>query len=172
MFRVCGWLAMAFEPAMPLPRLTGSQRPRDERFYEIALCLSRRSYSSDTAQKTGADMAETILYLLKSNFADPIHGDQLFFCPQCSPIEGLLAMFPDVRQNLDVRYVDFARPRGDMADFVGHNQSCPQIVLPKGDDAFSAGSSEAGQGAARRIEAPADVQRYLIERFDLPLPHP
>ncbi len=117
-------------------------------------------------------MAETILYLLKSKFRDPQYGDQLFFCPQCSPIEGLLAMFPDVRQNLDVRYVDFERPRGDMAEFVGDNQSCPQIVLPKGDDAFSTESSEAGQGAARRIEAPADVQRYLIDRFDLAQPHP
>ncbi|WP_298922482.1 DUF3088 family protein [uncultured Roseobacter sp.] len=116
-------------------------------------------------------MADTILYLLKSKFADPKHGDQLFFCPQCSPIEGLLAMFPEVRQNLDVRYVDFARPRGEMAKHVGENQSCPQIVLPNGDDAFSAGLSEKGQGIVRRIEAPADVQCYLIDRFDLPRSH-
>jgi len=117
-------------------------------------------------------MAETILYLLKSKFPDPKHGDQLFFCPQCSPIEGLLAMFPDVRQNLDVRYVDFARPRGDMPEFVGDEQSCPQIVLPDGDDPYSDGLSQAGIGATRRIEAPADIQRYLIARFGLSRPHP
>ncbi len=117
-------------------------------------------------------MADTILYLLKSKFADPKHGEQLFFCPHCSPIEGLLAMFPDVRQNLDVRYVDFARPRGDMADHVGDDQSCPQIVLPDGDDAHSKGLSEAGIVATRRIEAPADIQRYLIDRFGLSRPHP
>ena len=117
-------------------------------------------------------MAKTILYLLKSKFPDPKHGDQLFFCPQCSPVEGLLAMFPDVRQNLDVRYVDFARPRGDMEEFVGDNQSCPQIVLPNGDDAHSTELSDAGQGATRRIEDPAGVQRYLIDRFGLSHPHP
>lgn len=117
-------------------------------------------------------MAETILYLLRSKFPDPKHGDQLFFCPQCSPVEGLLAMFPDVRQNLDVRYVDFARPRGDMAGYVGDEQSCPQIVLPDGDDAYSAELSVAGQGQTRRIDAPADIQSYLLGRFDLPQPHP
>ena len=117
-------------------------------------------------------MAETILYLLKSTFHDPQHGDQRFFCPQCVPIEGVLAMFPDVRQNLEVRYVDFARPRGDMANVVGDNQSCPQIVLPEGDDAYSIGLSDAAIGKARRIDSPDDVQRYLIRRFDLPHPHP
>ncbi len=61
-------------------------------------------------------MTETILYPLKSKFPDPEHGDQLFFCGQCSPIEGLMAMFPDVRQNLDVRYAD-------KADFVVGNSN-------------------------------------------------
>lgn len=116
-------------------------------------------------------MAEAILYLLKSAFTDPKHGDQLFYCPQCTAIEGLLAMFPEMRKDLDVRYVDFAQPRGGMAGFVGNNQSCPQIVLPKGDDAYSAGFSEVGKGAARCIETPSDVQRYLIDRFNLPRPH-
>lgn len=81
-------------------------------------------------------------------------------------------MFPDVRQNLDVRYVDFARPRGDMAKFVGDDQSCPQIVLPDGDDVVSRMFSEAGVGATRRIEDPTDVQNYLIARFGLSKPHP
>ncbi len=117
-------------------------------------------------------MASTILYLLKSKFPDPQHGDQLFFCPQCAAIEGLLAMFPDVRQNLDVRYVNFSRPRGDMPEYVEDNQSCPQIVLPGGDDAHSAGLSEPGQSATRRIEDHADVQRYLIDKFGLSHPHP
>ena len=117
-------------------------------------------------------MSQTILYLLKSKFKDPVHGNADFFCPQCSPIEGLLAMFPDVRQNLDVRYVDFARPRGDMAEFVGDQQSCSQIVLPNGDDRFSETLSEAGIGSVRRIEDHNAVQNYLIARFNLAKPHP
>ena len=81
-------------------------------------------------------------------------------------------MFPDVRQSLDVRYVDFARPRGDMAQFVGDDQSCPQIILPDGDDSFSKEISEVGTGVTRRIEDPTDVQNYLIARFGLSKPHP
>lgn len=117
-------------------------------------------------------MQQTILYLLKSKFTDPVHGNEVFFCPQCSPIEGLLAMFPDVRQSLDVRYVDFVRPRGDMAGFVGDSQGCPQIVLPDGDDEYSEGLSEPGLGTVRRIDDHMKVQQYLIARFGLPKSHP
>lgn len=117
-------------------------------------------------------MQQTILYLLKSQFIDTKVGEEPLFCPQCSPIEGLMAMFPDVRQNLDVRYVEFARPRGDMAQYTGEFQGCPQIVLPDGDDTHSQGLSEPGIGEARRIDDFDKVQSYLIARFDLPKPHP
>lgn len=117
-------------------------------------------------------MSQPILYLLKPKFKDPTHGDADFFCPQCAPIEGLLAMFPDVRQYLDIRYVDFARPRGDLGVFVGDEQSCPQIILRDVDDEHSAESSHDGLDKVRRIEDPKDVQGYLIARFGLPKPHP
>lgn len=117
-------------------------------------------------------MPRTLLFLLKSEFSDPDHGCTPFFCPQCLAIEGLLAMFPKVRQNLEVRHVDFARPRGALEGFVGDDQSCPQIVLPNGDDAFSSKLSEQGLGEVRRIKEPKAVQDYLIVRFGLPNPHP
>ncbi|MEP3347387.1 MAG: DUF3088 family protein [Litoreibacter sp.] len=117
-------------------------------------------------------MSQAILYLLKPKFKDPIHGNADFFCPQCVPIEGLLTMFPDMCQNLDIRYVDFARPRGEMGIYVGDEQSCPQLILPNGDDTHSVKLSHEGLGKVRRIEDPKDVHCYLIARFGLPKPHP
>ncbi|WP_291731999.1 DUF3088 family protein [Leisingera sp. F5] len=117
-------------------------------------------------------MAETILYLLKSDFIDAQHGDRLFYCPSCLKVEGLLSMFPKIRQELDVRYVDFARPRGDMSGFVGESQGCPHIVLPGGDDDHSAELSVAGAGIVRRIEKDEDIFAYLINRFGVSHPHP
>lgn len=117
-------------------------------------------------------MTTTILYLLRAEFIDTQIGDTSFYCPQCLQVEGLLAVYPQVRQNLDIRYVDFERPRGGMAKFVGANQSCPQLVHPTGDDEYSIGISEAGVSPARKIEKVDDILSYLINRFALPQPHP
>lgn len=117
-------------------------------------------------------MPTTILYLLRSDFADAQAGNTPFYCPQCLLVEGLLAAFPHVRQNLEIRYVDFDRPRGNMAIYVGANQSCPQLVFPDGDDRHSVGRSSPGISPARRIENVQDILAYLIQRFDLPQPHP
>ncbi|NVO56988.1 DUF3088 family protein [Rhodobacteraceae bacterium B1Z28] len=39
-------------------------------------------------------MTSTILYLLRSDFVDTQAGNTAFYCPQCLPVEGLLAVFP------------------------------------------------------------------------------
>ncbi|MFV1465862.1 DUF3088 family protein [Phaeobacter sp. JH20_02] len=117
-------------------------------------------------------MAEAILYLLKSDFNDPEYGDTPFYCPACLKVEGLLSMFPKIRQELDVRYVDFTRPRGDLPGYTGDRQGCPHIVLPDGDDTHSADLSEAGVGDVRRIEKDEDIFSYLINRFGVSHPHP
>ncbi|WP_366523355.1 DUF3088 family protein [uncultured Roseobacter sp.] len=117
-------------------------------------------------------MPTTILYLLRSEFADVQAGNTSFYCPQCLLVEGLLAVFPHVRQNLDIRYVDFDRPRGDMSLYVGDNQSCPQLVFPDEDHNYSTVQSLSGNSPARRIDNVSDILTYLIQRFDLPRPHP
>ncbi|WP_367181347.1 DUF3088 family protein [uncultured Roseovarius sp.] len=117
-------------------------------------------------------MTSTILYLLRSDFIDARAGNTAFYCPQCLLVEGFLSVFPHVRQNLDIRYVDFDRPRGDMTRYVSDNQSCPQLVFPDGDDRHSVGHSTSGISPARRIENVQHILVYLVMRFDLPQPHP
>lgn len=74
------------------------------------------------------------LFLLKADFLDAIRADgKIYFCPECSPIEGLLSYYPRLRKELNVYYVDFNRPRKVLVDLIGEaNQSCPVLVLEDG----------------------------------------
>ena len=74
------------------------------------------------------------LFLIKADFQDFKRADgRNYFCPDCVTIEGLLSFYPRLRNELDVNYVDFNRPRKILADLLGEeNQSCPVLVLENG----------------------------------------
>ena len=68
------------------------------------------------------------LFLLKHDFPDG--PGALFYCPECALISGMLHYYPQLRHHVDVRYVDFPRPRPDVIALVGEaNQGCPVLVL-------------------------------------------
>lgn len=70
------------------------------------------------------DMQRDLLFVLKEKFEDG--PGQFFYCPHCAEIMGLLAYFPQLRHQLDVRYVDFPKPRKDLVELIGEpNQNCP-----------------------------------------------
>ena len=73
-------------------------------------------------------MARDILYLLKEDFLD---GQGLpYFCPDCATITGVLCYFPRLRYSLDIRYVDYPRPRNEIVGLIGEeNQGCPVLIL-------------------------------------------
>lgn len=74
------------------------------------------------------------LFLLKADFEDKNRADgKLYFCPECSPIEGLLSYYPRLRNELEIHYLDFNRPRQVLVGLLGEeNQSCPVLVLENG----------------------------------------
>lgn len=74
------------------------------------------------------------LFLIKADFLDANRADgKRYFCPECSPIEGLLSYYPRLREELEVHYVDFNRPRRELIDLIGEaNQGCPVLVLDDG----------------------------------------
>lgn len=97
------------------------------------------------------------LFLLKADFQDANRADsKKYFCPECSPIEGLLSYYPRLRNELEVTYVDFARPRKVLVDLVGEaNQSCPVLVLE--DRTF--------------INEPNEIIRHLTEKHQIGYSH-
>ena len=73
-------------------------------------------------------MTRDRLFMLKPGYQDG--GEGPFYCPGSLKLEGLLAWFPQVRQALDVQYMEFPRPRKVLVDLIGaDNQGAPVLVL-------------------------------------------
>ncbi len=115
-------------------------------------------------------MGKLILFLLKPGFFD--NGDGPYFCPSCAAVEGFLRYAPEVEKQLNVRRVDFPRPRQEIVELVGAaNQSCPVLVLDKTDKipAETGVSDETGRAF---ISGPTAICEFLGRKFGVSRPHP
>lgn len=115
-------------------------------------------------------MQRDILFLLKEKFEDG--PGQPYYCPQCAEITGVLAYFPDLRHQLDVRYVDFPRPRKDVVELIGEaNQSCPVLVLAA-KPATNAMELMSGNINGRYfVSGPREIARYWAQMYPISRPH-
>jgi hypothetical protein len=108
------------------------------------------------------------LYLLKPNFIDQ---GKAYFCPGCAQVEGMLSFYPALREKIDVRYIEFPRPRPSLVAEIGEeNQGCPKLVL--------GGVSQIPQGVTigeakgnRFISVPIEICRYLASAYGVGEPH-
>ncbi len=110
------------------------------------------------------------LFLLKPGFEDPAYPGQTFYCWHCALIEGVLASFPHLADNLKVRRIDWPRPRRAVVELLGEtNQSLPVLVLAS--DATSAHAS-GSHGGRTFIDDKDAILAALSERHGFPDPHP
>jgi len=73
-------------------------------------------------------MAKHTLFLLKPGFNDGEEGP--FFCPHSAAIEGLLKYVPEIENHVEVRRIDFQRPRKEIIDLLGEeNQFTPVLIV-------------------------------------------
>jgi hypothetical protein len=115
-------------------------------------------------------MSRDRLFLLETPFDDPALPGQSFYCPAGIRIEGLLAAFPTLKQQVDIERVGFAKPRQPVADLIGaENQSLPVLILA--DDA-PADIEARRRGDTRFINDSAAILEWLAARHGLPRPHP
>ena len=114
-------------------------------------------------------MAKHILFLLKSGFNDGDKGP--FFCPECAEVEGFLKYAPNVESQLDVRRIDFPRPRKPIIELLGEaNQGCPVLVIEGGSDlpAEAKKSEETGKAF---IAGGMQICEFLGRTFSTVRPH-
>lgn len=106
------------------------------------------------------------LFLMKPGFLNAGLGP--FYCGDSVSVEGLLGFFPDLRDKLDVTYVDFPRPRQAIVDLIGEaNQSVPVLVL--GDEAAIPSGVTVKEAEGRRfIDDERYIRQYLSARHALP----
>jgi hypothetical protein len=110
------------------------------------------------------------LFLLKPHFYD---GDQgPFFCPECAQIMGLLQFYPELRQRLDVTFLEFVRPRRELVEWLGpEHQSCPTLLLASAPT-ISTGAIDVQTANGRWFLEGADaISRYLAHAYGIGMPH-
>ena len=115
-------------------------------------------------------MAKPVLFVLKPGFHSEKGGP--FFCPGCAGVEGFLKYAPQAESLVEVRRIDFPRPRPEIVALVGEaNQACPVLVLP--EDAELPPEAQRSEATGRAfIFGPVPICDYLGRTFGLLRPHP
>ena len=68
------------------------------------------------------------LFLVKPGFLDEEQGP--FYCPDSLAVEGMLGFYPQLRELIDVQYVEFQRPREVVIRELGEeNQGLPVLII-------------------------------------------
>ncbi|HVZ66248.1 MAG TPA: DUF3088 family protein [Lacunisphaera sp.] len=108
------------------------------------------------------------LYLLKPGFRDQ---GATYYCPSCAELAGLLAFYPALQAKLEVHYVDFPRPRPELASRLGEaNQSCPVLVLAENSTIPDAPAVRQANGHGF-VAGAREIGKYLARRHGIDLPH-
>ncbi len=110
------------------------------------------------------------LYLLKHDFMD--QGQGPYFCPGCAEMLGLLEIYPALKQKLELRYLDFARPRPELVALLGEaNQSCPVLVLKATPEGRAASAPLQQAQGHWFVEGANEISRYLALAHGTGIPH-
>jgi len=114
-------------------------------------------------------MNQDRLYLLKPDFADQ---GRTYYCPGCAELLGVLEFYPKLKRQIEIRWVDFPRPRPELVALLGKDhQSCPVLVLhavpqhppPSLKVQFTNGHSF--------VAGAREIGEYLAHMRDIGLPH-
>ena len=116
-------------------------------------------------------MARDKLFLLKPGFMD--QGKGPFYCPGCASIEGILGFYPSLREEVEVRYIDFPRPRPEVIEESGNeNQGLPALVLHTAVAPSVLDGLDVREWNGRRfLKSATDIGRYLARTRGIGEPH-
>ncbi|CAM4376819.1 DUF3088 domain-containing protein [Kerstersia similis] len=114
-------------------------------------------------------MSKPVLFLLEPGFTDAKHPGTRFFCPAGAFVEGVLSYYPQLREQVEVRYVGFERPRPAVVELAGEaNQGLPLLVLP----GASHSSQVTGEHEGRALVAGKDgIVAYFAETYGSAVSH-
>lgn len=106
------------------------------------------------------------LFLMKPGFLNAGLGP--FYCGDSVSVEGLLGFFPELREAVEVDYIEFPRPRLAIVDLIGEdNQSVPVLILAHGSSPPK-GKSVQKVGNRVFISDEKEIREYLSRKFCLP----
>ena len=114
------------------------------------------------------------LFLLKPDFIDSDLDQEgrSYYCPSCAVIEGVLSYYSKLREQLEIIYVDFERPRQELIDLIGEkNQGCPVLVIDADRYITDNGSIKTFRGNWF-INSTNEILHYLAETYKVGFVHP
>lgn len=114
-------------------------------------------------------MRDTV-FLFKPGFKD---DGKHCFCPYSAQVVGFLAYFPAARSTLDVREIDFPKPRKEVIELIGEEfQSLPVLILAPDASVPDELQAEVVTSKGHRVISDTrTILRYLALTRELPEPH-
>lgn len=116
------------------------------------------------------DMNGDVLYLLKPGFMESVRGP--YFCLGCVQMVRLLGFYPALKPKLQVRHLDFPRPRSELVALRGEeNQSCPALVLRAAPEHLLVTPPVRPSKGRWFVEGANEIARYLARAHGTDIPH-
>ncbi len=113
-------------------------------------------------------MKKDQLFLLRPGFKNAGMGP--FYCNDSAPVEGLLSFFPELRELVDVHYLEFPRPRGPLVAALGEgHQSLPVLILSERRKIEDAELQPETAGGRAFFTSERSIRHYLSTQYGLPL---
>lgn len=118
-------------------------------------------------------MPGDILFLLPARFVDEARDGAAFHCAACVHVEGLLTCYPQLRDVLEIRYVEYARPRDAIAELLGDaHQGCPVIVVADDARAGAPGVQRSASTGRLFVDGSRDITTYCAQFNGIVPAHP
>jgi len=114
-------------------------------------------------------MSKHILFLLTPGFYDGEDGP--FFCPHSAAMEGFLKYVPDAEKSVEVKRIEFQRPRKDIIELLGEeNQFTPVLILDQSAD-VPAEAQVSEETDRAFILGEIEITNYLSRTLGVMRPH-
>jgi hypothetical protein len=115
-----------------------------------------------------------VLFLLTPGFTDAARDSNgtTYYCPDCAFLEGVLHYHPELRKRLDIRYIGFEKPRGEIVKLVGDaRQGCPNLILDPNHHGASAARRFHRSGERLHSDDTRVIVDYLAEQYGVMVAH-
>jgi hypothetical protein len=108
------------------------------------------------------------LYLLRPGFKNAGMGP--LYCSDSAPVEGVLSFFPQLRDLLEVHYLEFPRPREPLVKALGEsNQSLPVLILAARRQLKEKELEPSHANGKFFFTDEKSIRHYLSTQYDLPV---
>jgi hypothetical protein len=91
------------------------------------------------------------------------------YCSDSAPVEGVLSFFPQLRQLVDIHYLEFPRPREPLVKALGdQNQSLPVLILAANRKVKDRELEPSHANGKWFFTDESSIRHYLSTQYNLP----